>query len=533
MRHIIGAAGVTALLATGLAMPAGAATPKDTLVIAWNIDNLYTFDPAAIGETTTDEIMNNVCDPLILTSRNDAAKLEPGIAESWSVSEDGLTWTFKIRKGLKHPSGNPVTAKDSEWSFHRNVMLNLNSANNVTKWGIVKANVVDRIKATDDSTLVVQFDKPYPESIVAPYMFTGRSGFVLDKAEALKHEINGDQGNKWLTSNTACVGGYRVTSWAANDTVVLVRNDGYWRGEPKMRRIIIRHVPESAAQRLQLEKGDIDMARILNSNDLGGIETAKSAKILRTSRNQFYYITMSMTDPILSNVKVRQAIKSLVDYEGLEKTVMKYEGRVRQSLVPIGAFGALSVEEGKPYKLDLAKAKQLITEAGYPNGFEKELIVGNAFPYPDIAQHIQANAAKIGVKLNVVTMSYGQVVARHRARNFEMTMSAYYVSIPDAHAFIEQMAFNPGNSPEEKGNAQYPSWRAAYSDAYFNDNTEKALLERDKTKRAQMYRDMQVKHLAEGPFAYMFQTYRVLGLSSGVKDIQVNEDRIWYATATK
>jgi len=89
MRHISTAVGAAALLAASLATPAGAATPRDTLVIAWNLDNLYTFDPAQIGETTTDEIMNSVCDPLILQSYDKSADLIPGIAESWSISEDG------------------------------------------------------------------------------------------------------------------------------------------------------------------------------------------------------------------------------------------------------------------------------------------------------------------------------------------------------------------------------------------------------------------------------------------------------------
>ncbi len=533
MRYFRPATCLAAVLAAGICLPAQADTPRDALVIAWNIDNLYSFDPAQIGETTTDEIMHNVCDPLILTSRNDAATLEPGLAESWQISADGLDWTFKMRPGVKHFSGNPVTARDAEWSYHRNVMLGLNSANNVTKWGIVKSNVVQRVRAVDDMTLVVSFDKPYPESIIAPYMFSARSGFVLDSVEAKKHEKDGDHANKWLSANTACAGAYKLRSWAANDTVVLERHDAYWRGPAVMRRVIIKHVPESAAQRLQLEKGDIDMARVLNSSDLAGIEAGGAARIMRTPRNQFYYITFNNKDPILSNIKVRQAMRYLIDYDGLAATVMKYEGRPRQVLVPIGAFGALPVEEGNPYKLDLAKAKQLLTEAGYPNGFEKELIFGNAFPYPDLAQHLHANAEKVGIKLKLTQMTYGQVITRHRGRNFDMTMSAYYVSIPDAHAFVEQMAFNPGNDSDAKEFSQYPSWRAAYSDPYFNDITEKALLERDKAKRAAMYRDIQLKHLAEGPFGYMFQTFRVMGVNNKVKDIQVNQDRVWYATATK
>ena len=107
MRHITTAIGAAALLAASLAMPAGAATPKDTLVIAWNLDNLYTFDPAQIGEVTTDEIMNAVCDPLILQSYESSKELIPGIAQSWSISEDGKQWTFKIRKGLK--TARPAT----------------------------------------------------------------------------------------------------------------------------------------------------------------------------------------------------------------------------------------------------------------------------------------------------------------------------------------------------------------------------------------------------------------------------------------
>ena len=534
MRHISTAAGITALLAASLATPASAATPRDTLVIAWNLDNLYTFDPAQIGEVTTDEIMNNVCDPLILTSYDSAKELVPGIAESWSISEDGKLWTFKIRKGLKHsPSGNPVTAKDAEWSMQRVVLLNLNSANIITKWGITKDNVKQAIQAKDNDTLTVTFDKGYPQSLIGPVVFASRASFVLDQVEAMKHEVNGDMANKWLGANTACVGGYKLKSWAANDTVVLERNDDYWRGQPKMRRVIVRHVPESAAERLQLEKGDIDIGRVLNGNDLGGIEAGKAAKVVRTPRTQFYYITFNQQDPILSKPKVRQAIKYLVDYEGLEKTVMKYEGRVRQSLVPMGAFGALSYEEGKPFTLDLEKAKALLAEAGHPNGFEKELIVGNAFPYPDIAQHIQANAAKIGVKLNVVIMAYGQVVARHRARNFEMTMSAYYITVPDADGFVEQMAFNPDNSAEAKGNAQYPTWRASFFDQYYNDFREKALFEKDVKKREEMYKEVQRKHMLDGPFAYLFQTFRVMGVSNVITDFKANEDRVWYATFAK
>src|SRR6185436_211980 len=135
-------------------------------------------------------------------------------------------------------------------------------------------------------------------------------------------------------------------------------------------------------------------------------------------RHQYYYLSLNTSDPELSNPKVRQAFRYLIDYQGLEKTVMRYEGIGRASLVPLGAFGALSREEGLPYKLDLDKAKQLITEAGYPNGFKKELIVATTFPFPDIAQHVQANAATIGIDLQLNMMASAARLTKVRSREY-------------------------------------------------------------------------------------------------------------------
>src|SRR5258708_39071725 len=103
---------------------------------------------------------------------------------------------------------------------------------------------------------------------------------------------------------------------------------------------------------------------------------------------------------------------------------MRFEGTARNSPIPLGAFGALSREEGQPFKLDLAKAKQLLAEAGYPDGFAKEFIVANTFPYTDLAQHIQANAEKVGTNLAINQMAYAQIITRDRARNFELAIAA-------------------------------------------------------------------------------------------------------------
>jgi peptide/nickel transport system substrate-binding protein len=518
-------------LGCGLASAAQAATPKDSLVIAWNIDTVLTLDPAQIGETTTDEIMSNVCDSLLLSDYTDSKKLVGGVAESWSVSPDGMTWSFKIRKGLKHPSGNPVTAEDAAWSMRRLVKLNLASAQIINQWGPTKDDVEDKI-AVDGDTVSVTFDKPYPESIIGPAVFSGRGAFVLDRQEIIKHAQGDDLGNAWLKTNSACVGPYRVRSWNANDTIILERNDGYWRGASRIRRVIVRHVPESGAERLLLEKGDVDMARVLNPSDLEALAEGADSRVITSPRGQFYYLTLNAADPILANPKVRLAFRYLVDYQALQKTVMRFEGTARNSPVPIDFFGALSREDGQPYKLDLAKAKQLLAEAGYPDGFTKEFAIGNTFPYTDLAQHIQANAEKIGIKLNINQMAYAQVVTKARGRNYEIVMTAWAQSYPDANGMVSTLAYNPDNRLESR-KSQYPTWRASWSDDWFNEMSQKALLERDPAKRVAMYAEIQRRHMVESPFVIMFQTNRNLALHKQVKEIKTNNDNVWYATAVK
>lgn len=520
-----------ACLALGIGA-ASAATPSDALVIAWNLDDVITLDPAQIGEVNSDEFMTNVCDSLLTTAHDDAAKLLPKLAESWAISPDGLTYTFKIRQGLKHPSGNPVTAEDLAWSMRRILWLNFGNAASLTQWGFTKDTIEKQVEATDPATLVVRFDKAYPESLILPAMFTGRSAFALDKVEVLKHAKGEDHGNGWLKINSACVGPYKLRSWTANESIILERNDGYWDGQPALRRVIVRHVPESTAQRLQLEKGDVDMARILNAEDLAGAEANPNARIIRVPRHQYYYLSFNTADPVLADPRVRLAFRYLIDYQGLEKTVMRYEGIGRASLVPLGAFGAISREDGLPFKLDLEKAKQLITEAGHPNGFKKELIVATTFPFPDIAQHVQANAAKIGIDLQLNQMASAARLTKVRSREYQISSSVWSTGYPDADAMVSRHGYNPDNRLEAK-QSMFPSWNAAWKSEWFDEMWMKSRMEKDPAKRIAMYREIQLRHMQESGMVYMFQAVRNIAVHKSLKDIKMHSFRVWYATATK
>src|SRR5215471_11685446 len=370
---------VTWLLAA-LVLAAGAAalaaTPKDTVVMAKQIDGIISLDPAESFEFAGSEVVGNIYERLISYDLKDVSKLKGELAESWSVGADGKTYTFKMRKGVKFASGNPVTAQDAAYSLQRAVIMNKTPGFILTQFGLGKENAKEKIRATDDATLVVETgDQVAPTFFY--YCLTAVIGGIVDMKTVQAHEQNGDFGNEWLKTNSAGSGPFKLISWKANDSYVLERNDNYQGTKAIPRRVVVRHVAEPASQRLLLEKGDIDYARNLTKDQLDAIKG--NANIV-TQKN-----------PNLAKPEVREALKWLVDYAGIEENILRGSYVVHQSFLPKGFLGAI---DDKPYKFDLAKAKALLAKAGLPDGFTATMDVRNTSPSTDIAQAIQASWGK-------------------------------------------------------------------------------------------------------------------------------------------
>lgn len=509
-----------------------AATPPDSLVMAWNIDAISTWDPAQIGEVVTNEIIMNTCDTLTSFDVKDEKKVVPELAKSWDVSEDRKQITFHLQPNLKFPDGSPATAGDFAWSLQRVVKLGYGNGATLTEFGFSKANVDQMITAPDDNTLVMKFDKAYPTNLVLQAIAANNVATLLNRKMLEKEAVNNDMGHKYLSTHTACVGPYQLMRWNAGEGVVLQATQNYWGTAPKLKRVLIRHVAETGTQRLLLTQGDVDIARDLSADDLKTLDEGGKVKVEKVLKPQLFFWTFNNEDPIFKNEKVRLAMRYLIDYDGLGKSVMPYLGVPRASFAQLGAFGALDDKEGQPFKLDLAKAKQLITEAGYPDGFSASVIFGTLPHSAPIAQSIQQNAAKIGVKLSLERMANAQLFSRARGREFQSAMMAWQTSVPDAYGNASRLVYNPDNRKEARA-TQYPSWRAAYYDEALNKAVDAALLEPDDTKREAMYADMQREVMQKGPMAIMFQMYNSAGVSPQVKDWTWNGFRVWYGAASK
>jgi len=200
--------------------------------------------------------------------------------------------------------------------------------------------------------------------------------------------------------------------------------------------------------------------------------------------------------------------------------------------VPIGAFGALSREEGAPFRLDLDKAKQLLTEAGYPNGFSKTLMLLANTPNPALAQHIQANAAKVGINLKLETLPEGTLFSKHRARDFEIALTQWFAGYPDANAMISRHAFNPDKSLDAKL-VMLPVWRSIWQDTAINEMAETAKMEPDPQKRIAIYRTIQEKMMQDGPMVYLFQVVRSVAVRNEVKGFKMSPFHVSYGSAYK
>lgn len=509
MRKLIICAAAALMAAT--AVPAQAETPRDTLVMAWTFDDIITLDPAEIFEFSAAEFAGNTYDRLIAYDLEDVSNIYGEAAESWTISDDGKTYTFKMRAGVTFPSGNPMTAEDAAFSLQRAVILDKSPAFILTQFGFTADNVSEKIRAVDDSTLVIETDKAYAPTLVL-YCLTATVASIVDKKLVMEHEQDGDLGYNWLKTNYAGVGPFKLGQWRANETLTLERNDDYWGGAPAMKRVVIRHITEPATQQLLLEKGDIDIARNLNTDQLASLRDNPDIAIQSNVKGSIYYLGLNQKHEALSKPKVRQALKYLVDYKGMEQTVVNDLMTVHQAFLPKGFLGAL---EAKPFTLDVDKAKKLLAEAGYPNGFKITMDTRSVSPILEMAQAIQSTFAQGGVEMEIIPGDGGQTLTKYRARNHDIYIGRWGPDYQDPHTNADTFARNPDNSDDAQSKPL--AWRNAWDIPEMTKAADAAMLERDSAKRAEMYLELQKIHQATSPFVIMFQQIEVAAVRADTK----------------
>ncbi|TCQ10363.1 peptide/nickel transport system substrate-binding protein [Rhizobium sp. PP-F2F-G36] len=523
MRRLTAGAAI-ALIMTAAA-PAYAATPADTLVQAWAIDDIISMDPGEAFEISTAEITANTYSLLVRLDLSDTSKVKGDLAESWTVSDDGLTFTFKLKPGMTFASGNPITAEDVAWSIERVIKMDKSPAFILTQFGLSGDNVTEKAKAVDATTFTLTVDKPYAPSFVLNCL-TATVGSIVDKKLVMEHvapvektaeaKYDNDFGNAWLKTNFAGSGPFKLREWRANEVVVLERNETYFGEKPKLARVIYRHLKESSGQRLALENGDIDIARNLEPNDLES--TAGKDGIVQTSapKGTVFYFSLNQKNPNLAKPEVIEAFKYLVDYDAIGSTLIKGVGEVHQTFLPKGVLGEL---DEKPFKFDVAKAKELLAKAGLADGFTVTMDVRSNQPTTGIAESIQQTAAQAGIKIDIIPGDGKQTITKFRARTHDIYIGVWGQDYFDPNSNAETFTINYDNSDEGKNKTL--AWRNAWDVPDLTEQTKAALLEKDPTKRADIYKGLQKAVLDRGPFVVIYQQTEVAGVRKDVQNFKL------------
>lgn len=488
------------LLATAVALaPAAyAATPSDALVVAAQIDDIISLDPAQSFEFSGNDVTQNLYDRLVDFDPLALDKgFQPSLAESWTTSEDGKTITLTMREGVKFQSGNPVRAEDAAWSLQRAVKLNKSPAFILTQFGLTPENVDQMVKA-DGNKLSITMDKPYAETFVLNCL-TASVASVVDKETAMQNVAGDDLGNAWLTTNGAGSGPYSLGAWRPNEAVQLVANDAYWQGAPAMKRVIVKNVQESSAQRLQLEQGDIDVARNLTPTDVESVAANDKIKIVDEPRGRILYMGLNQKDPVLSNPAVVQAMRHLVDFDGMANSFLKGQWKIHQNFLPEGYLGAV---DDNSWTYDVEAAKKILADAGI-SGATITTKVRDLRDYLDVAQTLQASMAQAGLTLNIEQMTGAQVLDAYRARQVPVFLGEWGPDYSDPQTNASAFALNPDNDAE-KGSTL--AWRNAYAvPKEIQDAVEAAVVEPDGDKRKAMYVDIQKQYHDSAPILPLFQ----------------------------
>lgn len=457
---------------SGTAAPVAAQNPAQvkrggTLNMSMGTD-FTTFDPFYDAD-------NNTFKPVLFDAPlriSDDGKFELWLAEAMDEGADGLSTTLRFRKGVKFHNGREMTADDVVWSVDR------------ARNDKIGHHLADRFQTVTGATKIDDYTVKVNFKEVTPGKLNALAGLYIFPKEAEKD----------IATKPVGTGPFKFQEWVPGDHLTLVKNPDYWRsGEPYLDKVVVKPLPDSQSRTVNILGGSVDLLRGVALSDKAQLAKAGDISLLSQPPGfAFYAFIMNVTRPPLDNHLVRQALNYAVDRDKLNKTV--FSGEATMATLPYGDLSwAYPKDLEGYYKFDLDKAKKLLTEAGYPNGFKTSILIrGTGGVFLDMAQVYKQDLSKIGVDLEIIPIELAQYWPKLYASEFDMVSH----STGDANAdpsglFQSAAAARPYRNffkiTEDK------TWFPKYADVI-----KQAGLERDQEKRKKLYHDAVQTFVEEG-----------------------------------
>ncbi|MFN8379275.1 MAG: ABC transporter substrate-binding protein [Anaerolineae bacterium] len=500
---------VMLLLVFALLVVGAAQAQDEKVLVVGHAEATDSLDPARGYNQTTSIIHQATYEGLVTFPKDSAAEILPGLASDWTISEDGLTYTFNLNPAAVFSSGNPVTAEDVAFSFNRMI--------NVQGQPSSLASTVASVAAVDGQ-VVITLTQPDPS------LFAKLAGPGFQVTEAAVVQANGgtdaadasttDTAESWLNSNSAGSGRYVLESWEPQVQTVLVRNPNYYGAEPGYYdRIIVVNMPEAATQKAALESGEIDLALDITADQVPSLQSDAGITVYQGSGNIVHFLLMNANPDVggpMSDPKVQQAVRLALDYPGYTTL---FGGVTPASVIPVGFLGAYGPDKALTRDLDAARA--LLAEAGYPDGFETTLTYP-VFTFQGVnmetnAQKVAADLAEVGITVN---LNPGELqVALEGYRN-GLDAFSYWFWGPDFIDPLNYVEFLPGM----KVGGTRAQWTDERADATILALRDQALVESDPDTRVELFHQIQDYMQQNGPFAPFLQPGVQVAMASDVQN---------------
>ena len=498
------------LLSVGLAVAAFSgsviAQPAGTLVVGL-VAEPVNLDPPQVTDLNSNRVSRRVAETLVAFA-DESTQIVPWLAESWTISKDGLWYTFKLRKGIKFHDGTPLDAEAVKFSIERQFNPE-HPANKLGKYpfaGYFFGNV-KAVEVMDESTVRFVLKEP-------------RASFLAVLANGAASIVSPTAARKWgadYALNPVGTGPFRYVSWQRGQQVVLEKNPDYWHGPVKFDRVIYRPIVEDQARLTELMTGAIDVIVGVPPDFVAQLEGSPKVNILKQVGAHVWYLGINNQKKPFDDKRVRQALNYAVNKDAIVKDVLKGTGSPSTGPVLPGTWGA---EPGlKAYPYDPQRAKKLLAEAGYPNGFTTTMWVpesGSGMQSPvAMATVMQSNLKAVGVTVSLQTMEWGAYLAKLRSKEQDLFALSWMAGSEDPDMVMYPLLHSSQWTPNGPN-------RALYKNERFDELLAQARQTTDQAKRAQLYREAQKILVEDAPWVFVDHEIQIAATSKRVQGLKLH-----------
>lgn len=478
---------------------------KDTLVFAMNTD-VQSMDPQIQNDTTSEQVVKMLYNTLL--KFEDDGTVVGDLAESWSVSEDKLTWTFNLKQGVKFHNGKELTSADVKATFDR--ALNA-EAGGLRTTEIIK--MFTSVEAPDPYTVTITTDGPYgPMESLMCNMSLG----IMDADYIEKYGL--DLGTSVEGENGT--GPFKVVSWERDQEIVVERFDDYFGTPAKLQTVVYTIIPEAASRVIALETGEVDVIDKPTDEDLARLEAdTENYTVLRKPTISQRLFRFGCNDPIMSNTKVRQAIVYAIDRQAIIDAL--FAGSAYPSTAPLApvTFGYSDLGE---IEQDLELAKSLLAEAGYPDGFDTKIITTERYQNGiELAEIISQQLAEIGINAEIEVWEWSALSASWSGVTADEFDQPIFImgagpSMRDADGGLRGLYTTSETGLNDRN-------YGFYSNAEVDALIEQGMQETDQQKRVEIYKEaMEILYREDPAGFWLFDMYGLAITSSKVEGVTLS-----------